>query len=71
MIEYCGIKYSQETWNEMQRDAYDPDDYIKTYYCFKCQHKHRISSKIGFSHNPIIQEHVKSMIFVSKIPKEE
>ena len=41
-------------WNEIQRDAYDPDDEPKTYYCKLCHHKHRYQSKIGMLHNPNI-----------------
>ena len=45
---------TRQQWNEMQRDAYDPDDEPKTYYCEICGHRHRYKSKRGFLHNPDI-----------------
>ena len=50
MINYCGVNFTRKTWNEMQRDAYDPKDSPKTYFCKECGHKHWTHSKIGRNH---------------------
>lgn len=62
MVKCNGINYSRKTWNEMQRDAYDPDENPKTYYCELCGHRHRFKSKVGFLHNPDITLEVKSRL---------
>ena len=51
MISYCGVKLTRKTWDEMQRDAYDPKNEPKTYFCEVCNHRHRYQSEIGFLHN--------------------
>ena len=54
----------RKIWNEMQRDAYDPDDQPKTYFCNICGHRHRFKSKVGFLHNPDIT--LETKLFIAK-----
>jgi len=58
-VSYCGVLLHRSVWNEIQRDAYNPNDYPKTYFCKICGHRHRYSSKAGFLHNPDIPLAVK------------